>query len=550
MIRGISIANVLLIREMNLEFEPGLNVLTGETGAGKSILLDALGFVLGIRSRTELAAFAADSGEVSASFELTENHPAYKILAKAGLPVEKELLLRRVVTSSGRRTAFVNERRCTSAALREIGGSLVEFHGQNDDRGLLNPLNHRGFLDDFANVAPLLAHSAEAWKQKKASRAELDRAKSLLEEAKSEIEYLEHALADLKRLDSKSGEEEALDSQRRLIKNSARIIGDVVQAAESLGDSGAEGMMAQALRWLEGISPDADGKLDNAVSGLERAFSELAEAQQALEEFRASLEFDPYELETVEERLFEIRAAARKHRVGADELPALIQRFEVELRRLRSLESDIDALAGKAKTADEKYDAAASKLSKARRRASVELDRAMSRELGPVKLEKAKFATVVGDGSPGPDGRDRIQFQVATNPGTPPGPINLIASGGELSRFILALKVCLASGGGDGCMVFDEIDRGVGGATADAIGRRLRSLAGKSQVLVVTHSPQVAAFGNHHWRVEKKSGKSETTTNVVILSEDERVIEIARMLAGDRITDEAVAAAQALLNRT
>ena len=549
MLRGLSIANVLLIRGMNLEFEPGLNVLTGETGAGKSIFLDALGFVLGIRSRTELVSFSAKAGEVSASFDLPDHHPARKILENGGFPVGKELVLRRVETSSGRRSAFVNERRCTGSALREIGATLVEFHGQNDDRGLLNPSNHRGFLDEYADVGPLLACSSEAWNEMNSARERLNRANSRLEEAKSELEYLEHAVSFLERLDPKPGEEEDLDSRRRLIKNSARILEYVSQASESIGETGAEGMMGQALRWLESASSDANGRLSETVSALERAFSELGEAQQSLGEFRASLEFDPFELESVEERLFEIRAAARKHKVAADELPALARRFEIDLARLRSGETEIDELGRKAEAASEHYDVAARNLTNERRRAAAALDDAMAKELKPVKLERAQFKTEVGEGNPGPAGRDRVHFHASTNPGTPPGPINRIASGGELSRFVLALKVCLASGGGDGCMVFDEIDRGVGGATADAIGRRLKSLAENSQVLVVTHSPQVAAFGDYHWRVEKKAEKSETTTSVFSLGDNERVSEIARMLSGDRITDEAVAAARALLNR-
>ncbi|MDE0531396.1 MAG: DNA repair protein RecN [Albidovulum sp.] len=549
MLRGLSISNVLLFRGLNVEFEPGLNVFTGETGAGKSILLGALGFVLGRGGRTDLVSFDAKSGEVSASFELSARHPTRNILAEGGFPVERELVLRRVVSSSGRRTAFINERRCSSAALREIGASLIEIHGQNDELGLLNPLNHREFLDDFAKISPLRATAAAAWKDMKSVREELDSANSVLEEAESEIEFLEFAVSNLNRLDPKPGEEEELDSRRRLMKNSARILGDLSKAAESIGESGAENMVGQALRWLEGASTASDGRLGNAVEALERAFSELGQAQQALEEFRSSLEFDPFEIDAVEERLFEIRAAARKHRVAADELPELAKCLESDLERLKGKGSEIDALKRQAWAADAKFDAAALELTSARRCAAAALDNAMSQELVPVKLEKTQFKTEVVEGVPGPEGRDKVQFYASTNPGTPPGPINRIASGGELSRFVLALKVCLYSGGSEASMVFDEIDRGVGGATADAVGRRLKSLADNSQVLVVTHSPQVAAFGSSHWRVAKETGESDTKTNVISLSESERVSEIARMLAGDRITDEAVAAAQALLDR-
>ncbi len=549
MLRGLSIANVLLIRELDLEFESGLNVLTGETGAGKSILLDALGFVLGLHGRAEIASFDARDGEISASFELPGSHPVRELLTERGFAGGDELVLRRKATATGRRSAFVNERRCSSAALREIGASLVEFHGQNDDRGLLNPSNHKKFLDDFAGASDILAICAGAWNDRKAARAELDKAKSMLEDSRSEVEYLEHAVASLKQLNPRHGEEEELDSRRRIMKNSAKIMEYVAKAENSIGESGAEAMIDQARSWLEDASTHSNGRLNEIVSALERAFSELGEAQQGLQEFRASLEFDQYELEAVEERLFDIRAAARKHRVATVDLPDLVQRLESDLDRLKAGETKIDELTRKFSAADENYEAAAARLSKTRRRAAAKLDKAMSKELAPVKLDKAKFSTEIGEGSRGVDGRDRIQFHATTNPGTPPGPINRIASGGELSRFILSLKVCLASGGGEGCMIFDEIDRGVGGATADAIGRRLKSLAENSQVLVVTHSPQVAAFGDFHWRVEKSSGKSESTTRVVGLGKEERVREIARMLAGDEITAEAVAAAKSLLTR-
>ena len=547
MLRGLDIRDMLIIDRLELEFQPGLNVLTGETGAGKSILLDALGFVLGWRGRAELVRPGADQGEVTAVFELPAHHSAREVLREAGLPETDELILRRVNTREGRKTAWINDRRASGDVLRRLSDRLVELHGQQDDRGLLNPRGHRLLLDAYAGAAEQLGATRAAWRALGAARKQLKEAEDRLGRMQAEEEYLRHAVAELDELDPKPGEEEALDARRRLMQASERIGEDISRAQAALGSDGAERLLSDALRWLDGVADQAGGRLDGAIAAIGRAMNELAEAEQGIADCVDALDFDPAELEAAEERLFAIRALARKHGVLPDELGNFAEELRGKLAVLDSGEADIAALRSAVAEADATYTAAADVLSELRRSAAERLDAAMAEELAPLKMERAVFRTGIAEAEPWPEGRDAVAFTVATNPGAPAGPLNKIASGGELSRFLLALKVCLTSGISGVTMIFDEIDRGVGGATADAVGRRLADLATHAQVLVVTHSPQVAARGQHHWRVEKKVEGETTLSTVTALASPDRIDEIARMLAGDTITEEARGAARALL---
>ncbi|RYH02692.1 DNA repair protein RecN [Salipiger sp. IMCC34102] len=548
MLRTLDIRDMLIIDRLELGFQPGLNVLTGETGAGKSILLDSLGFVLGWRGRAELVRQGADQGEVTASFDLPAEHAAHAVLQEAGLPDGPELILRRVNTRDGRKTAWVNDRRASGEVLRALSDTLVELHGQHDDRGLLNPRGHRVMLDTYAGLDAELDATRAAWSALARAAKEREAAEARITEIRAEEEYLRHAVGELDALDPQPGEEATLDVARRTMQAAERIKTDVARAGEALGLQGAEGLMSDANRWLIGAADKAEGRLDDPLAAIERAMLELDAAQRGVQDALDALTFDPAELEATEERLFAIRGLARKHGVLADDLGGFAADLRDRLALLDGSERDLGDLQKAGRAAQVSYDAAAEALHAARASAAGGLDAAMAAELAPLKMERAVFRTEIAAAPAGPEGRDAVAFTVATNPGAPPGPLNKIASGGELSRFLLALKVCLSQAGQGGVtMIFDEIDRGVGGATADAVGRRLAALAGEGQVLVVTHSPQVAALGGHHWRVEKRQGAEETTSTVVPLDADDRITEIARMLSGDTITDAARAAARALM---
>lgn len=545
MLRSLEIRDMLIIDRLDLEFRPGLNVLTGETGAGKSILLDCLGFVLGWRGRAELVRAGADQGEVTAAFDLPAGHAARAVLAEAGLEAGDELILRRVNSADGRKTAWVNDRRSSGEVLRALSETLIELHGQHDDRGLLNPRGHRQLLDAFAGVDPVPLR--RAWAARAEARKALAAAEDALAEMRAEEEFLRHAVAELDKLDPQPGEEANLDARRRLMQAGQRIREDIARAAQALGPDGAEGLMADAARWLDGAADRAEGALDEPIAALGRAITELGEAAQGVETCLERLSFDPREMEAVEERLFAIRALARKHGVLPDDLGGFAEGLRDRLATLDGGAENIRTLSKAVEAADAAYDAAASAMSAKRWEAAGRLDAAIAAELAPLKMERAHFSTSFTEAEPGPDGVDQVEFTVATNPGAPAGPLNRIASGGELSRFLLALKVVLARGGEALTMIFDEIDRGVGGATADAVGRRLARLAETAQILVVTHSPQVAARGAHHWRVEKQVVAEVTTSTVLPLAPGARVDELARMLSGENVTEAARDAARALL---
>lgn len=548
MLRGLDISDMLIIERLELNFQSGLNVLTGETGAGKSILLDSLGFVLGWRGRADLVRQGAAQGEVTAWFDLSEDHPAHAVLAEAGLPGGDELILRRINTLEGRKTAWVNDRRCSGEVLRALSETLVELHGQHDDRGLLNPRGHRNILDAFGGLDGARAKVRTAWSDMARTRKVEAAAAKVQDEIRAEEEFLRFAVAELDKLNPEEGEEAALDTKRRMMQGAEKIRADVVNAYEAMGQSGAEARLAEAFRWLDGAAAQAEGALEEPMAALNRAMVELDGAMDGVVSAIETMSFDVHELEDTEERLFAIRGLARKHDVQPDALAGFADTLRAKLGALDAGEAEQAKLHADVKAAEAAYDAAATALTAARTKSAGKLDKAVSAELAPLKMERAVFETQILGENEGPEGRDEVSFTVATNPGAPAGPLNKIASGGELSRFLLALKVCLTQGQSGLTLIFDEIDRGVGGATADAVGRRLAAIAEEGQVLVVTHSPQVAALGAHHWRVEKSVTKGMTTTNVVPLSMDERVDEVARMVAGDTITDAAREAARALLN--
>ncbi|NCQ24733.1 MAG: DNA repair protein RecN [Roseovarius sp.] len=547
MLRALEIRDMLIIDRLDLDFQPGLNVLTGETGAGKSILLESLGFVLGWRGRADLVRQGAEQGEVVAVFGLTAGHPARAVLRSAGLPEADELILRRLNGSDGRKTAWVNDRRVSGEVLRQLSDRLVELHGQQDDRGLLDPKNHREMLDSYGDLAALREDVGRAWRALVARRKALAEAEAALATVRAEEEFLRHAVTELDALDPQPGEEAELDARRRLMQASGRIREDVARAAEVLGPQGAEGAAGEALRWLEGVADRAEAQLDEPIAALGRALVELDEAGRGVARCLEALRFNPLDLEVVEERLFAIRGLARKHGVLPDDLGDFAERLRGRIAALDQGDADLCRLAAEQQAAVAEHLAAAAALSAARRAAAARLDAAVMAELAPLRMERAVFSTEIRPAPPGPAGQDEVHFTVAPNPGTPGGPLARIASGGELSRFMLALKVCLAGPDSGLTMIFDEIDRGVGGATADAVGRRLAQLAAGGQVLVVTHSPQVAARGAHHWRVEKRIEDEVTLSRVRALSGAERVDEIARMLSGERITPEARAAAESLI---
>jgi len=545
MLVNLSIRDMLLIEHVDLRFGAGLNVLTGETGAGKSILLDSLGFVLGRRGRAEMVRQGAEQGEVIAEFELDTGHAVAGILAEAGLPFDGQLILRRLNMPDGRKRAFVNDRAVSAEVLRQLGAALVEVHGQHDDRGLLNAKGHRALLDSYAGNEAALERVSRAWRGLHKAEAALAAAEAEVEALKADAAYVEHALKELDELAPEAGEDAALDTQRRLMQGAERVREDVDKAVQA--QAAAEGLLLDAQRWMQDANEVPALGLEAPIEAMGRVLIELGEAQAGVETALGRLEVDPYELERVEERLFALRALARKHKVVPDELPEVWAGFQKKAQTLEAGGSQIAALVAARDEARRAYRAVADALHGRRTAAAKRLDKAMKAELTPLKMENAVFETVVEAAEAGPSGADAVFFRVATNPGAPAGAIEKIASGGELSRFLLALKVCLTTRASGLTLIFDEIDRGVGGATADAVGRRLASVAQGAQVLVVTHSPQVAAMGQGHFVVSKAVKAGVTRTDVVALSAAERLDEIARMLAGDVVSEGARAAAQALL---
>jgi DNA repair protein RecN (Recombination protein N) len=550
MLTALSIRDVVLIETLDLEFGAGLGVLTGETGAGKSILLDALGLALGTRADSGLVRSGQAQAVVSVTFEVPDDHPANLLLRENGLDTGagEPIVIRRIVKADGGSRALVNDQAASVALLRDVGAMLVEIHGQHDDRGLLNPRGHRALLDSYGGIDTRPCERAfAAWRS---AEAALAAAQDQLALAARDRDYLEHAVAELEKLAPEAGEEEELAGLRANMQKGARLAEDIGAAAKLLqGSEGALSLLRQSARRLDRIAGEHD-KLGEALAAIDRAVIEASEAEDRLSEAAEAMAYDPARLEEAETRLFELRALARKHRVEPEALPALAEELAGKLAAIESGEEHLAALEKAVTQSRAAYEAAAGELSRLRNAAAARLDLAVARELAPLKLDAAKFKTVTepqGEAQWSARGRDRVEFEVSTNPGAPFAPLTRIASGGELSRFILALKVALAERGGARTMIFDEIDRGVGGAVASAIGERLHRLAAQAQLLVVTHSPQVAARGNQHLLIEKSHEGIVTRTSVQQLDEAKRREEIARMLSGAQVTDEARAQATRLL---
>lgn len=551
MLTALSIRDVVLIEALDLEFGEGLGVLTGETGAGKSILLDALGLALGARADSGLVRSGAAQAVVVASFvPPAADGTIANLFAQNGMELEpgEPLLVRRLVKADGGSRAFVNDQPASAGFLRELAPHLVEIHGQHDDRGLLNPRGHRLLLDSFGrcDVGPVaIAH--RAWR---AAEDALAVARAEQDSAERDREWLEHAVTELAALAPEEGEEERLAERRASMQRGEKIATDLQGIADLLeGSDGGLARLRQAARILERVSDDHEA-LAEALAAIDRAITEGSEAQAQVDAAAEALAFDPAALEADEARLFELRGLARKHRVQPDELPALLAELSGRMERLTSGGAGIAKLEKAAVAAHAAYREAAQTLSAMRTMAAARLDAAVASELKPLKLDAARFRTMVeplDEQQWSAAGMDRVEFEVSTNPGAPFAPLMKIASGGELSRFILAMKVALAEEGGARTLIFDEIDRGVGGAVADAIGERLARLAQGSQLLVVTHSPQVAARGARHLLIAKRHDGIVTRTGVTPLTPEQRREEIARMLSGAEITPEARAQAERLL---
>ncbi|HEY7763465.1 MAG TPA: DNA repair protein RecN [Aestuariivirgaceae bacterium] len=553
MLTALSIRDIVLIEKLDLSFDKGLSVLSGETGAGKSILLDALGLALGARGDSSLVRTNEDKGIVTASFSLPRDHRVLELLAEQGVDVEGELVIRRIQSADGKSRAIINEQPVSVTMLRQVGALLAEIHGQHDDRALVDVARHRDLLDAYGVLESKAARVVRAWNDWRSACQALEEQRERVRRAEAERDFLEHSVKELRELAPASDEAEALAERRQLMMNAEQFAAVVAEARDALlGDGTLDGRLNAALRKLERRRPQALGKLDPLCAALDRVLTEMAEAQRAIDEAEDAFSFDPRELEKAEERLFALRAVARKHRVQVADLPELLKRFESDLQSIFDGGELLRRLGDSEAAACATYDKMAEDLSTARKRAAKQLDEAVMAELPPLKLEQAKFHTLVeGSRERGPQGVDRVEFLVTANPGTPLAPLMRIASGGELARFMLALKVVLAAKGSAPTLIFDEIDTGVGGAVADAMGSRLYRLAEGLQVLCVTHSPQVAARAHTHLlisKMEEVGGRgARMVTRVNPLSSKSRREEIARMLSGASVTDEARAQADRLL---
>ena len=553
MLSRLSIRDIVLIDRLDIDFADGLAVLTGETGAGKSILLDAFALALGARGDQALVRQGAEQGQVTAVFEVAAKHPARALLKANDIPAEDELILRRVQFADGRTRAFVNDQPVSVQVMKELGAALVEIHGQHDERALVDAATHRRLLDAFGALEADAAKVEKLWQARSEAQAAADAHRAEVERAKREGDWLRHAVEELGKLSPQAGEESALAGRRTGMMQAEKVAEDLRDAHEVIaGANSSVPQLAGVIRRLERRAAQAPSLVEPAVKALDSALTALEETRGHLEQALRTADFDPAELERIEERLFALRAAGRKYNVPVDELAALAARYKSDIALIDAGEDRLKALVEAAAKAEADYRAAAGTLSKARAKAAAALDKAVNGELKPLKLERAKFSTeIVSDAAAaGPNGIDRVEFWVQTNPGTRPGPLMRVASGGELARFLLALKVVLADRGSAPTLVFDEIDTGVGGAVADAIGVRLAKLAAGVQVLAVTHAPQVAAQATRHYVISKdalEKGK-RVATRVTEVAAEKRREEIARMLAGAEITAEARAAAERLIN--
>jgi DNA repair protein RecN (Recombination protein N) len=552
MLARLSIRDIVLIDRLDIDFASGLSVLTGETGAGKSILLDAFALALGARGDVALVRQGADQGQVTAAFELPSGHPVRALMAANDIPAEDELILRRVQFADGRTRAFVNDQPVSAQALKGLGAALVEIHGQHDERALVDMATHRRLLDAFGGLEAAAAEVERLWDERRARESEVATHRAEVERAQREADFLRHAVEELEKLRPEPSEETTLADRRAGMMQAEKVAGDLRDAHDAVaGASSPVPALSAAVRRLERRTVQAPALIEPAVKSLDAALTALDEARGHLDAALRAADHDPLELERIEERLFALRAAGRKYNVPVDGLNALAARYVADLGLIDAGAERLAVLEAAAREAEANYRKAASMLSKQRKTAAAKLDQAVNGELKPLKLERATFTTEIATDleAGGPHGIDRIEFWVQTNPGTRPGPLMKVASGGELARFLLALKVVLADRGSAPTLVFDEIDTGVGGAVADAIGVRLARLGQRAQVMAVTHAPQVAARADRHYVISKSAldkGK-RVATRVAEVAADHRREEIARMLAGAEITAEARAAAERLI---
>ena len=552
MLQSLSIRDVVLIEHLELSFDEGLCVLTGETGAGKSILLDALGLTLGVRAEARLVRHSAKQAVVTATFNLAAGNTIDHILSEHGMEADDgHLILRRVLTPDGRSRSFVNDQPVSVALLKRLGEALVEVHGQFESQRLMNSSNHRGLLDSYGGLKQDQEQVSSLWHSWHKVKQARDDAENDMAEARRDKEYLVHAVKELEVLAPETGEDAALASQRTMMMHGEHLIDAMKKALADLSRSdGIEESLRSAGHRLEVVADRADGRLDEVVAARDRAAIEAVEGQALLEKAYTEIDLDPKKLEAVEERLFALRAQARKHNVDVDALADLLNDMKAKIADVEDGGVRLKQLEVEANVAGKSYVTHARKLSAARIKVAAKLDQGVCIQLAPLKMDKAAFITQIvemEETSWGAYGCDQVTFQVSTNPGAPAGPLNKIASGGEISRFMLALKAVLATSDAIPTIIFDEVDSGIGGAVAAAVGARLAALAKSAQVLVVTHSPQVASRGAHHWRVLKSDGEDQVTTSIEVLDEDARKEEIARMLAGTEVTEEARAAAHSLL---
>jgi len=554
MLARLSIRDIILIDRLDIDFGSGLAALTGETGAGKSILLDAFALALGARGEAALVRHGAEQGQVIAAFEVAEGHPARRLLAVNDLVADAdagdELIVRRVQFADGRTRAFVNDQPVSVQVLRALGAALVEIHGQHDERAFVEAATHRTLVDAFGGIEGDAAAVGRLWHEHRARKAAVEAHRAEVERAEREAEWLRHSVDELRRLAPETGEETALAERRAAMMQAEKAAEDLRATHDSIsGPQSPLPPLATAVRRLERRAAQAPALIGPVVNAIDAALAALDEARMRLEQALGLAQYDPQELERIEERLFALRAAGRKYNVPVDELSALARRYQDDLALIDAGAERLAALEHEAQAAATRYREAAQALSAARARAAQALDKAVNAELKPLKLERAQFFTQIEAADEGPEGLDRIEFWVRTNPGTRPGPLMKVASGGELARFLLALKVVLADRGSAPTLIFDEIDTGVGGAVADAVGVRLARLASGVQVIAVTHAPQVAARADRHYLISKDAlanGK-RVATRVVELKAERRREEIARMLAGAEITAEARAAAERLI---
>lgn len=552
MLQSLSIRNVVLIDKLDLDFKSGLSVLTGETGAGKSILLDSLGLVLGNRAETSLIRQGEDKLSVTAQFSLQKQTPALRaLLDEYEIEADDELLIKRSLTRDGKGKIFINDQPAGAKLLKEIGKYLVEVHGQFDNQGLLNPANHLDVLDAYGAYKPLVERTAAAFAAYKKARAARQEAEKNIARAKEDEENLRHWVDELEKMNPRPDEEDELGKKRQEMMNAEKIIDSLNYAYGALTErADVQGAIRSAQSAMDKVNTLVDGRYQTIIDMLDQALIDISETVNELEEVSHNVSLNQNELENIEERLYALRGLARKHNVAVSDLPQTLADFRNRLSTIELGEEGIAALRKAEDTAKLDYVKAANELSFARQAAALQLDNKVMSELPPLKMEKARFVTVVektDESGWSEKGFNNVYFTVATNPNSPQGPLNKIASGGELARFMLALKVNLAQSSSVATMIFDEVDAGVGGATAQAVGERLARLARDVQVLVVTHSPQVAACGNNHFKVEKSTADNVTTTTVRELTKIEKSEEIARMLAGEVITDAARAAAKVLM---